>query len=271
MIRFKPHGVIASIFVASLLLFAALFLRFPVLYDGDSYFHLAAARLYAEGIPAGLEWARFSVMREGWGDKEILFHLFLLPFTMLPDPAVGGRLALAGLNAALLTLLSGLGWRTIGRWGLLIGPMTYLLQPDFLNRAFRLRPELLGVTLLIAMIVLAARRSYLGAALVACAWTLGYTAAQVPAGLALLWVAWERFERGVWNTRLALAVPGGVALGLLVHPHFPKNLEIWWIQNVRFFEFKSRLDVGEEIFAPGLAGIVLSNAAIVLVLGSLWL
>lgn len=259
----------ATTFVAAFLVFLTLFLRFPVLYDGDSYFHLAAARLFQDGIPSGLSWARFSVMHDGWGDKELLFHVLLMPFTLVGDPAVGGRVALALLNASLLTTLSGISWRAVGRWGLLVGPAVYLLQPDFLNRAFRLRPELLAVTLLVVMIHMAGTRRHVALAVTAFAFALGYTAFHVPVGLSVLWALWDRVDRKRWDLRAPLAVGGGSALALLLHPHFPKNLEIWWIQNVRFFEMKGQLDVGEEIFAPDPIRIVLSNVGLLMFLAVL--
>ena len=77
----------------------ALFLsRQPLLYDNDSYFHLAVARTYAEAGPVDrLEAVRFSVMEDGFGDKELLFHLLLVPFTVWLDPVFGGQLFLAAL------------------------------------------------------------------------------------------------------------------------------------------------------------------------------
>jgi NADH:ubiquinone oxidoreductase subunit K len=266
----KRAAVTLTVFAGSFVIFALLFVRFPIIHDGDSYFHLAAASLYLDGVPSELPWARYSVMHDGWGDKEILFHVFLAPFTLLEDAALGGRLALATLNAILFTLLTALGWRAIGPWGSLLGGIVYLLQPDFFNRAFRLRPELMAVTLLVILIYSAGRRRHLVVAVAAFAFALSYTAAQVPVGLAVFWVLWDRFYRGKWDVRPAVAVTSGVALALLVHPHFPKNLEIWWIQNVRFFEFRDRLDVGEEIFAPSLATLAAGNAGIVLALVALW-
>ena len=48
----------------------------------------------------------------------------------------------------------------------------------------------------------------------------------------------------------------GAALAFLVHPHFPRNLRFWVVQNVQFFSGIDNLDVGNEIYAGGLHQIV---------------
>ena len=261
-----------AIFVAAFFGFALLFLRFPILYDSDSYRHLAIARLYAaQGLAVdALPWARFSIMHEGYGDKELLFHLFLAPFTVFTDAAVGGRLALATLNAAVVALLAALGHRAIGTWGLAVPPMVYLTATAFLPRAVRLRPELFALLLLIAATWLAATRRYRWLFVVALAMTLSYTAFHVLAGLAFIWLFVERRESGRWEWRLVAWPACGILLGLVVHPQFPKNLDIWWIQNVLFFFEKSRLGVGNEILAPGIEAIILGNLGIAIALTALW-
>jgi hypothetical protein len=181
-----------SLFVVSFFAFAFLFLRFPLIYDTDSYFHLAAARLYAtDGLVHSLPWARMSVMHQGYGDKELLFHLALSPFTRLTDAAVGGRLALALLNASLFALLAWLGVSMIGRWGAIAPLLVYAGASPFFARAIRLRPELFALMLLIAATWFATRRRYLFFGVAVFLFTLSYTAFQVLVALAFLWFAWD--------------------------------------------------------------------------------
>ena len=77
------------------------------LYDTDSFFHLAIARIYAEeGIVDSLPALRFSLLQDGFGDKEWLFHTLLAPFAGLFDPLAAGHLALALFHGLLATLLA---------------------------------------------------------------------------------------------------------------------------------------------------------------------
>ncbi|MBI2214979.1 MAG: hypothetical protein HYU52_15130 [Acidobacteria bacterium] len=262
----------AAIFVAAFFGFALLFLRFPILYDADSYMHLAIARLYAaQGLAVDtLPWARMSVMHDGYGDKELLFHLLLAPFTSLTDAAVGGRLALALLNATLVALLAALGHRAIGAWGIAVPAIVYLTAAGFLPRAIRLRPELVALMLLLAATGLAATRRYRWLALVAFAMALSYTAFHVLFGLALIWLAVEYRVSRRLEWRLLAWPLLGLLLGVVAHPQFPKNLDIWWIQNALFFVEKGRLGVGNEIFAPSLEAVLLGNLGIAIALAALF-
>lgn len=261
-----------SLFAVTFFAFAFLFLRFPLIYDTDSYFHLAAARRYAtSGIVDSLPWARFSVMHQGYGDKELLFHLLLVPFTTLTDAAIGGRLALAALNASLVALLGWLGVTLIGRWGAVVPLLVYAGASPFFARAVRLRPELLALLLLIAATWFATRRRFLLAGVAVFLFTMSYTAFHVVVGLAIVWFVQEGMRLRRWEWRLPLTAVTGAGIALLVHPHFPKNLEIWWIQNVTFFLSKRQLDVGPEILPPRAADVILKNAGWLLGLAALWI
>ncbi|MCA1733214.1 MAG: hypothetical protein LC732_06375 [Acidobacteria bacterium] len=251
-------GVI--LFAIAFLVFATIFLSFPLIPDGDSYFHLAVAREFAEnGYPDGLAWARLSTLGETYGDKELLFHLLLVPFAGWMDPVVGGRLALAFFNAFIFSVVGVIARGFVGSWGVVVPLFLYLTAGSFIARVFRLRPELLSLILLLLVIVAATKRRYLLVAILSAAYALSYTAFQALVGLAGLWtlVEWVREKRFPW--KLPLSVVGGVAAGLLLHPGFPDNLRIWWIQNVLFFRFRDVLDVGGEIFAPIPMDVLLFN------------
>lgn len=248
------------LFAVAFLAFAAIFLSFPLIPDGDSYFHLAVAREFAEsGYPDGLAWARLSILGETYGDKELLFHLLLIPFAGWMDPVVGGRLALAFFNALIFAVTGVVARSALGNWGVVVALFLYLTAGSFIARVFRLRPELLSLLLLLLVIAAAAKRRYLWVAVLSSAYALSYTAFQALVGLAGLWtlIDWVREKRFPW--KLPLSVVGGVAAGLLLHPGFPDNLRIWWIQNVLFFRFRDVLDVGGEIFAPIPMDVLLFN------------
>ncbi len=105
-------------FLVALALLLLFFTRQPLLYDNDSYYHLAVARIFAaEGPVDRLEAVRWSAMSEGFGDKEVLFHLLLAPFAALPDFVLGGQIFLALILAAIFATLGALASRVLGLWG----------------------------------------------------------------------------------------------------------------------------------------------------------
>ena len=235
------------------------------LYDTDGYTHLGLARTYAEeGIPHRVETARFSVMHEGFGDKEWLFHALLVPAVLWFSPLVAGHVALIVFNVLLSLVLASIGRFLVGRWGLLLPFLLPLLSLETAWRLVRLRPELLAMSLLlVALVCLAERRPW---ALFATTFVFTWSYTAFHALLGVLFLASILLLVGDWSRRdgldrrsllrLFLAPPLGAVAGLVLHPHFPHNLTIWLIQNVQFFRAKNVLDAGTEI-RPNLTSVML--------------
>ena len=227
--------------------FYALYMPLVLLFDTDSYLHLAIAREYGQqGMLQSLDWARFSVMHDGYGDKELLFHLFLAPFAGWMDAETGGKLALALLNALIATTLFHLGSRAQGRWGGLAALLVFGLSGTFALRMIRLRPELLSVLLLLWIVMAAGQRRYRTLAALTFAYAYAHTAVQALFGLCIGWFVWNAWAHRRWCWQLLAYPAAAIGLAFVLHPQFPANLDIWVVQNVDFFKYKSVLDVGEE-------------------------
>jgi hypothetical protein len=251
--------------------------RASALHDTDSYFHLAIARLYAqEGVAPDLPALRMSLMRDGYGDKEFLFHWTLAPLAGWLEPLRAGRLALAVWAGLIAALLAALASRAIGRWALLFPFWLFFASTEWAWRLVRLRPELLSLALLLAAAwAIATRRDWLLGA-IAAAYSLGYTAFQAFQGLVFLcFVAFGLLEAGSeprrWPWRMLLYSWIGGGLGLIAHPHFPKNLLVWWVQNVVFFQEKANLEVGTEIRPNSTDVLLMVHLGLFAAAACLWL
>jgi len=243
----RQVGALGLLFIVAFGGFLVLFNLFPVLHDADSYFQLAVARLYAEeGVRPGLEWARFSMMRERFGDKDFLFHLLLVPFVEWMDPLAGGRVALALLNAALFTFLAGGALRVAGWWAFAVPLWVYLTAVPMFFRLSRLRPEAFAILILLAAAFLASRGRYRLLGVVGFVYALSYTAWQALLGLGALWLVVEWWRTRRWAPKLFFYPLLGIGLGLLVHPQFPGNVAVWVHTNIFLPLLGSGLDVGEE-------------------------
>jgi hypothetical protein len=259
----------AACFAGTFILLAWFFIVIPVLWDGDSYYHLAVSRLYVEeGVDAKIPWARYSLLSAG-ADKEFLFHVLLMPFAAMDDPALGGRLALALFNAAIITTLGVIASRFMGPPGFLLAIWMWLVTPPFFARAIRLRPELLALLLLLWAIDAASRRKYAALAAIGWAFALGYTAHHVFLAIIVSWgvIDWWRNRR--IDVRLLLAPVAGALAGLVIRPHAIENARIWYVQNVLFFFNKSQLDVGVEILPPAMPRTLLVSLPWILALVAL--
>ena len=241
-------GRTSVVFLIALAFFAFLYAPSPLIYDSDSYFHLAVAREYAEsGVSRQLEAVRFGLLAEQFGDKEFLFHAFLIPFVEWMEPTLGGRVALTLLGAAILTVVGYLSLRAIGGWGMLVPFWLCVGSLEFIWRLVRLRAELFSVLILLLALWAAIQKRYLLLALLSMLFALAYTAVHALVGLFLIILlahAWA-FKR--WEWRLLVYPLLGAGVGLLIHPQFPDNLAVWWFQSIEYFRFKGALDVGTEI------------------------
>lgn len=237
-----------------------------VLTDTDAYFHLAAARAYsADQVPEEFPPLRASAFTDGYGDKEWLFHRLLavlVPADASAEVAVArGRVALALLGALAAAGMAALAVRLVGLWGALLPFLLFFTSQELAWRWVRLRPELLAFSLLLLFLwALAARRRWAVAGL-AFLFTLAYTAFQVLGGLALLAVlaldGRQPLRRRPWALLIYTLL--GIGTALVLHPHFPKNLEIWALQNLAFFQMKGSLAVGTEIQPQSTEVLLLAN------------
>jgi hypothetical protein len=259
-----------AIFFVAMVFFSLLFERLPVLYDTDSYYHLSIARTYARhGIVDSLPWAQLSILRD-FADKEFLFHALLAPLADTRRASAGGRLALAFLNALTLAFLAWLGQRAIGRWGLLTPLLVYIGSFDVLGRVIRLRPELLSLLLLLLALVCMGGRRHRTLGAVAFVYTLSYTAFHAFLGLCGLFFLHQIWARGRREWGLLLYPTVGVGLGLVLHPHFPRNLVVWKIQSIDFFQLKDSLPVGQEIGSHSVPEFLGVNLVWLLAMLALW-
>jgi hypothetical protein len=256
--------------VLAFVLLAPFFLQFRLLWDADSYFHLALARHYrTEGIFSPAPWGRFSLTSQG-GDRDLLYQILLIPFTG-GRSATGGRFALAALNALVIAAMTFVLARRETWWAVGLPWWLYLSAAPFFVRVVRLRPDVLSLILLLLLCDAVARNRLVLAAVLAAAYTLGYTAFHLLLGLAVLWFVMRWLIVRSWDWKLPCAIFSGVAFGLLVRPHPLANLRLWYAQNVELFEHFSRLDVGEELTPPHLSLLLPAIAGWAVGFAALWL
>lgn len=160
---------------------------------------------------------------------------------------VGGRVALAVLDAVILGLIGWLAITAVGRWGALVPFWIVLTSTEVVWRLVRLRAELGSLALLLVALWAAGRGRYRWLGVVAVLYALSYTAIHAFVGLFLMLFLVELWAERRPPWRLAFYPVLGAVVGLVVHPHFPRNLALWWYQTVVFFREKGALDIGTEL------------------------
>jgi hypothetical protein len=211
--------------------FAVLRIGVDLPWGYDDYYHLGLARELGHQFPLrAFPWTPFSVLAEHYADKEILFHVLLIPIARLP-------LNTAALIGALLGqafLIGCVAWflrsqKVSWAWLLVLAA----LGPFFILRIEQVRPHvwMLGFCALVLGLLFREARPWV-LALVCALFGLTHTAGWVAIPFAIAWclAGWIAERRLRWVPVLAAA--GGWLLGQLVHPNLPNNFWLLWTQNV---------------------------------------
>ena len=222
----------SGIFAAAAAFLHHLQFQTPYILGYDGYYHIRyAALLPGIALDKQFPWAAHSVWATHFADKELLYHWFLVPFSRFADPAIGLKHATVLLGALTVgTFYAVLALNRL-RFPLFWTVLLCSSGPWFLFRLGSPRPHTLSILLLLwcVHLILARRRPALG--VVTLVYTLSYTAFHLAFGMALL-VSLQRFattRRMDWKTPAVAA--GATILGMLIHPHFPNNLRLFWWQN----------------------------------------
>jgi hypothetical protein len=237
-LRLRPRlalGLQALIVFAALVaLFAVVQYAVPGLADHDGYYHMRWSQIIrAQGLKPPFVWLPLSILNaESYYDHHLLFHIYLAVFAGDPDPAAlvaGAKLASTLLPAlagvAVWWLLRGQGVPWAGLWA--VGLLA--VSAPFLYRLSMPRAQSASLLVLVLGLHWLLQRRY---------WAL------LPLGFAYVWLydafplllvlagvytaaAWATAQgagrRVEWQ---ALAWPAaGLALGLVLNPYFPQNLD----------------------------------------------
>ncbi len=209
---------------------------FEGLYDGDSYFHTRAAReLARNGIERTFPQASVSTWSERYSDKDLAFHLLLVPFQAGDrdeDLVASGKRATVLvaflLFAAIATALRLSAVRFAPLWILLF----FSTHVAILGHLLAVRPHGLGVALLVLEAGLLVRRAGGPLLLLGAVHVYSHSSFPLLALLAGAFVAVALLRREEVPWRTAGFAFGGIVAGSFVHPYFPNNLAVAWEQTV---------------------------------------
>ena len=216
---------------------------------GDSPYHARLAYLYRTGKVAeaghNFHWMSASIWSDGFADKEFLYHLYLIPFTLGAKDANdttaliwGAKLSTAVLMSLIAMTLFGVlrGFNVRHAWAYV--PLIVVLGGwVFCARAEETRAWPAGVICSLAGWLMMAKNRRFELGLVAAIFTLSYSAVHF---LGILWairtvlmLVWGP-ERGLTRKRefvnnlwLLGSILAGVVLGILLHPGRADFLRMW--------------------------------------------
>lgn len=201
--------------------------------EPDAFYHVKVAWLMrTQGIANAYPVPDLSSWREVFFDKEFLFHAFLIPFTYgeLQRGGILGTCVLgAFVFASFFAALRMLGVSRKHAW--VHTAMLCAVSAFFWVRLDSTRPHLVSVALSLLVVGTLLSKRWLATFGLTCLYALSYAAAHVAIGYALIaaFAGLVHERRVEWRGVLSTSV--GIALGWLLHPHFPNQLKFLWLQN----------------------------------------
>lgn len=221
------------------------------LFSADGYLHIRMAEFIKQyGVKYNFHWARYSIFNGHFADKDFLYHISLIPFTFFPNIFTGAKIA-ACVHAVFLYLVFFWILRIYSeRLLVLISLFVFFCSALFLESLLSGRNMVLVGALLFLFVHFLIREKPRLLFLISFIYALSHVSAPL-----LLIVAFVcEFSRFCAERRLAarnIAVTAiGVLSGMLVHPNFPNNFLVFYLNGilVPIFALKWGLELGAEFF-----------------------
>jgi hypothetical protein len=217
------------------------------LVDVDAYYHTKMAELIrTEGFKPEFIWLPLTILNaQHYVDHHFLFHVFLVPFTLVGNLVLAGKLAtivFAALAVWITSII--LKAQKVGGaefWTLLV----FASSLGFLFRMSMTRSQSLSlVWLLLTVLVLLNQRWKW---LVVLGWSYVWLYNAFPLILVVcgVYVIAARITENEWRWQPLAYTAAGVALGLIINPYFPNNLAFIYDHYVAKLDINS-ISVGME-------------------------
>lgn len=233
----------------------------PTLFGADGYLHMRIAQfIRASGLRYDFHWARYSTFAKNFADKDLLFHILLIPFTFLPNTIMGAKIA-ACLFTAFLYLVFFWALRRYCESKMLVPAflLMFLSSASFLQAISQPRNMVLIIALTILFIHYLIQKNQWALLIITVLYALSHVSSPYLLVFACLAELVRFFRDGEFQWRPLRAVALGLVLGFLVHPNFPNNVLAFYLNGilVPIFALKWGLELGAEFFPINTRDFVL--------------
>ena len=201
------------------------------LFERDGYFHARFAETMPErGLSRAFPWTQLSTWKEGFCDKEVLYHLGMAPFAQVGDEPLRGVQVFSLLLAAGVLLAMVLVLRAHGApWPALFAFLALCTGGLFIARLTMIRSHQLSILLqVMGLHLLLTPGRWRALALLGFVYAWSYTVPFALLMTALPFAAGRWLWRGGLDWRPVLAAGLGAVAGLVLHPYSPLTLETFF-------------------------------------------
>jgi hypothetical protein len=221
---------IALVFLIFIIPLSIMQFTVPHIIGFDGYSHIKTADIIKQkGFIKEFPWAKYTILSDNYADIQVLFRVFLIPFTFL-GLALGAKIAailFASLCFAVFYwFLAENRIRYAFFWSLL-----YLFTAETLMYRFLLPRQMpLVITLLIFTIYFLKKRKYLLLSIVSLVYALLYSGFIIQLFMIFLYFILTLAFSKKFDYRILLYSLIGTILGLMINPYFPNNMLMLYTQ-----------------------------------------
>ncbi|MFH0855951.1 MAG: hypothetical protein V1869_05540 [Candidatus Omnitrophota bacterium] len=240
----------------------------PTLFGADGYLHIRMAKFIKDyGLRYDFHWARYSVFAKNFADKDLLYHIFLIPFVKFsPNIFFGAKLSAIFFSAIFLAVFF---WM-LRRYSIKPLIPVFLLALLASDRFFCLfcwpRQMIIVIALTLLGVHFLIEKRYLPVFIITFLYCLMHVSGPYMFMYAVLVESVRFFNsrkfvlKSLWATALAIAV------AYLIHPNFPNNILVFYLNSVMvpIYSMKWGLELGAEFFPVSTREYLLSYPFLVL-------
>ena len=264
----KLNWLIILILILGVVVIFSVQFATPTLYGADGYLHIRMAEFLKDlGPRYDFHWARYSTFSENFSDKDFLYHALLIPFTFFKSIFFGAKLAAASFAALLFFGFYLILKRYSDKAILPFFLMAFFLSDMFLQAISRPRPISLVVLISILSVHLVIKKRHRLLFLVALLYSLGHITSPLIIIYALIVEIVRYIDKKEFYKNTVLAAVLGVTIGFLVHPNFPNNFHVFYLNSilVPLYTIKTGvLELGAEFFPLNTREFLLSYPVIII-------
>jgi hypothetical protein len=224
----------------------------PTLYDADGYLHIRMAEFLKElGPRYNFHWARFSTFNGNFSDKDFLYHVFLIPFTFFKDIFFGVKIAAFIFSCSLFLAFYLILKRYSDKPVLPFFLLSFFFSSLFLQTISSPRPLTIVILLTLLALHLLMQKRHKWVFLIAIFYALIHVTSPLIICYAVIIELVRYFDRKEIYPKNILYAFLGVLAGFLVHPNFPNNFIVFYLNSilVPIYTIKTGvLELGAEFF-----------------------
>jgi len=236
--KIRRFASVALPFLAIFSIIFFLFSRFefnpqnPYFSGEDAFYHVGMAKYIMEhGITQHFPYLYFTVLNENFVDHHFLFHLILIPFISIFGDIAGPKIFISLMVAGIFAMVYLILRHKNFRYPAIYPFMLFLLMPsDFYFRIAFIRDPAPSLFFMVVLLYLMFKRKYLAIGILAFFYVWLYNAFPFIALLVGAYAFSQFFTEKKVDWKIVAYAIGGMVLGLIINPYFPKNISFFFVQ-----------------------------------------